>query len=820
MNVTSIVPTGANATGHQRPFEVARAIASSLVGPFDDNAVEVIDTSLHALGEAYGAHAVELWVSTGNDVRRLSRWHQAETPSRPERRVISLTNFPTWATTLERNECAVVGEADLDNAVQHDAVHPDPDTAHDPDTDLSSSVSEFPTSLRHCLLLPFGGGARPSTESPIASLRSGSPETPLNTATASAGLLIMVRPSSQPWSSEEVDAAEFVAELVGPFLSRVEHFGRLLAAFEAAPSAMTVRDQHGVLLDCNQSFIDMLGSDGRDHLLGSSIVEVIDLAEAQRSSIDWGGDQTSAALDIPYLRADGTTVWGRTITASVDRNGAQYAVSHIHDITATRVVESRLNYEANHDELTGLLNRRALMGVLEDSTANDEPVTVLLIDLDGFKVTNDSLGHDTGDELLKAVADRLRRVIRPSDIVARLGGDEFVVVLPSADLVAGTDVAQRVLEALRLPVRLGGNDVFTGASIGIAHTEDDERSAGALLRKADIAMYAAKGQGKNCFEAFDKNHKAAFAARQAIETDLRKAAHNQSLEVYYQPIYHLESGRLTGAEALVRWRGEGDVLIDANKFIDVAREVGVLGELGEAALEAACISGTKWAIGRDPSEFTLRVNIGAAQLGRHGMVPLVRRVLECTKFPAQNLCLEVSEDALMRDPDRAQETLEALSQLGVQLCVDSFGQGLGSILQLRRFSIHMLKIAPEIVWGVDEDPDYLSIAEMIMLLANSMDLDVVADGIETKEQLRTMIALGVPQGQGYQLDVPLPARELTELIALHKSRELLSAGDLEAEARPVIEGMHLDLSETADQTAADDKLVDTLAPSANNKLPL
>lgn len=583
---------------------------------------------------------------------------------------------------------------------------------------------------------------------------------------SATGLLVIKRSAGPKPSEAELAAPLHIGEFIAIYMQRVN---RLTAAINSSPTAVTIRCESGFLLDCNEAFLRFVNRP-RNDVIGSSLVEVVDLAEAHRRGVDWGGSDEDS-LDIPYLCADGRTVWGRTSTVRTSDGSERLTISHIHDITDSRIEELRLNYEATHDELTGLMNRRALMTSLGESLESTKPVTLVLLDLDGFKVTNDSLGHNVGDQLLRVVAQRLLRVVRPQDVVARLGGDEFVLVLQRADSDIGTEVAARILEVLRQPARLGGTDVFTGASIGVATTDPDEtQQPDTLLREADIAMYAAKAQGKNCFEVFNSSHRTAVSARRVIETDLRRAVRSQALEVYYQPILDLESGSLRGAEALVRWRGAGDALIDATKFPEVAREIGVLAELGEAALEAACLAGIHWATDKHPGEFTLRVNLPLAQLSSRGLVPLVNRVLECTQFPAQNLCLEISESALMSDPDRVADSLNALHDLGVKLCVDSFGQGLGSILQLRRFPIDTLKIAPEIVWGVDEDPDYLSIAEMIMLLANSMNLDVVADGIETDAQRAAMHALGVRQGQGYYLHRPVPAAELTELMRLYGTK--------------------------------------------------
>lgn len=559
---------------------------------------------------------------------------------------------------------------------------------------------------------------------------------------------------------------QWFADLLPIVRARTEATDRAVLALDSSPLATSIRDVHGRLIDCNQRFVELLGHPDKATLIGSNICEVVDLAEAQRGSVDWKTD-TDGPLDVPYLRVDGRTVWGRTSTRRIETSHCTYIVTHIDDITHQRLLERDLDWAAHHDELTGLLNRRALLAAMDDLVRCGERCATLLVDLDGFKMTNDSLGHEVGDAMLRSVADRLASVARSNDIVARLGGDEFVILLVGLDHHdKAMRIATRILSEMRRPHRVAGNDLFASGSIGIAMTEPDD-DAESLLRKADTAMYAAKAQGKNCAEVWDDRHRNAAAARQEIELDLRRAAHTQAIEVRYQPVYDLQTGEPRGAEALVRWRGADNLLIDASKFVDVARDAGVLHAMSEAALESACLAGSRWAAGRTPEEFTLRVHISATQLGRRTIVPHVARVLECTGFPAANLCLTFDEASLMTQPDSSQQTLSELHELGVQLSVDSFGKGLGSILQLRKFPIDELKMAPEIVLGVDDDPDLLSIAEMIVLLADSMDLLVVADGIEEATQVATMLELGVPQGQGYHLDPPLSALEFSDLLTLH-----------------------------------------------------
>ncbi|WP_208029552.1 sensor domain-containing phosphodiesterase [Rhabdothermincola sediminis] len=453
------------------------------------------------------------------------------------------------------------------------------------------------------------------------------------------------------------------------------------------------------------------------------------------------------------------------------------------DITAVKRSEAELARQALHDPLTGLANRALFLDHLALALARcrrrEERLAVLFLDLDRFKVVNDSLGHSAGDELLIVVGHRLQEVLRAGDTVARLGGDEFVVLLP--DVAGGEEVveiAERVLHALRRPVRVGADEVFPTGSIGIALAPgtagtDEPITAEGLLRDADAAMYRAKARGRDRFEMFDENLRTQAMARLHLESFLRRAIDLDELEVHFQPEVSLTTGAIVGCEALVRWRHPVDGLLDAGSFISVAEESGLIVDVGSWVLREACRLASQWLTG-DRAIETVRVNLAARQIAHPDLVPLVVEALEESGLDASMLCLEITETTVMADPAASLEVLGRLRALGVQLAIDDFGTGYSSLATLKQLPVDILKIDRSFVDGLGVDPDDTAIVDAIVSLGRALGLGIVAEGVETSTQLRELRGLGCDRAQGFLFAPAVPADRFWDACALAHQPEAAS----------------------------------------------
>jgi diguanylate cyclase (GGDEF)-like protein len=440
------------------------------------------------------------------------------------------------------------------------------------------------------------------------------------------------------------------------------------------------------------------------------------------------------------------------------------------DITRRVTAEGELRHLAAHDPLTGLLNRTVFTTHLEQQLAllDRRPgfVGVLFIDLDRFKLINDSLGHDAGDAVLRLVAERLRHCVRASDVIARFGGDEFTVLVANA--LAPGDVmraAERILSALGDPVVVDGVELFVGASVGVAISHDHRVDPAELLRRADAALYRAKENGRNRVELFDTDLQGRLAGRIQLETSLRQGIARGDIEVHYQPEVDLHTGELRAVEALMRWRHPVFGLLAAGSFIDLAEETGLIVPISEIVLREACRQMAAWREVYPGAVPMVRCNVSARQLARSDVVALVRDCLESTGLPAAALCLELTETTLMHDPGAGMVTLHELRALGVSLALDDFGTGYSSLGYLKRFPIDVLKIDRSFVDGLPHDPDDVAIATLIVHLADSLGLDVTAEGIESRAQAEALLSMGVRRGQGFLYAPPLSVDDLGQLLA-------------------------------------------------------
>jgi diguanylate cyclase (GGDEF)-like protein len=400
------------------------------------------------------------------------------------------------------------------------------------------------------------------------------------------------------------------------------------------------------------------------------------------------------------------------------------------------------------------------------------PMWVLLIDLDRFKFVNDSLGHKAGDLLLKTVAARLQSSVRESDTVARLSGDEFVAILseyPEAAL--SPDVVQRVMNAVAQPVLLEGKEFFVTCSIGVASYDGNGRDAQHLIEYADIAMYAAKKQGRNSFQFFQTEMNDEAQERLSIENALRKALERDEFLLQYQPQVELESGRIIGAEALLRWRHPELGLVAPARFIALAEETGLIVPIGAWVLRTACAQARVWldqqqAHGHPP--LRMAVNLSARQFGQPGLVDSIATVLRETGLPASCLELELTESLFMNDVAQAVAVLHELKALGVTLSIDDFGTGYSSLAYLRDFPIDVLKIDRSFVNDIVTDPDDAAIVVSVIALAHNLHLRVVAEGVESYEQLAYLQSHGCDAIQGYYFSRPVAAEQFEQMVRVGK----------------------------------------------------
>jgi diguanylate cyclase (GGDEF)-like protein/PAS domain S-box-containing protein len=472
---------------------------------------------------------------------------------------------------------------------------------------------------------------------------------------------------------------------------------------------------------------------------------------------------------------DASSIWVLSRGLAVrDPAGKPYRMAgSLTDISARKRAEEQLLHDALYDALTQLPNRALFLDHLglameQARRRRNSVVAVLFIDLDRFKNINDSLGHSVGDELLVELAKRLTHFLRPGDTVARLGGDEFAVLLNDVRGPSdATRVAERIHELIREKVELGGREVFTGASIGVALSSPGYRHPEEILRDADTAMYRAKAAGRGCYQVFDQTMHRSVVALLKLETELRRAVELKQFLMHYQPIVSLETGRIVGFEGLVRWKHPERGLVNPEHFISVAEETGLVVPLGWWVLRQACRHAREWQqlLPSQPPLY-VSVNVSGKIMMQPDMFHRVTRVLEETGLPPTSLRLEITENVIMDHGDVALAKLAQFQSLGVQFSVDDFGTGYSSLSYLQRFSYDTLKIDRSFISGMDSKDDASAIVKTIVALANMLKINVVAEGVETSLQFRHLREIGCSHAQGFWFSRPVD-RAATQALLLH-----------------------------------------------------
>ncbi|HNJ76160.1 MAG TPA: EAL domain-containing protein [Azospira sp.] len=561
---------------------------------------------------------------------------------------------------------------------------------------------------------------------------------------------------------------------------------------------------------CNDRFADMLGFDS-GKLIGRFVREIFpgEAAYAEYASAAEAGLRRDGSFvgEVQLQRRDGSLFWVRATAKRVgwdqgggaiwvveditERRLAQEALLRAHDELETRVAartaeletanvqlqseifermqaEKRIWHIAHHDALTGLPNRALLQDRLDQALIaaerNRNHVAVLFLDLDRFKNVNDSLGHDVGDALLQIVADRLVAVVRDIDTVCRLGGDEFVIILGA---VNGPDdavlICERIIAALAQPVDAMGHALRASTSIGIAFYPDDASDAPTLMKSADAAMYAAKSRGRNNFQFFSADLNAEALRFFQLEQKLRHAVGNRELVLYFQPQVDTSAHRVCALEALVRWQSPKAGLVPPAEFIPVAEETGLIVELGEWVLREACRQLREWHEAGWP-RVPIAVNLSARQFQQRDLVARIRNILDETGLSPAMLELEITESCLMHSVDDALAQVRALAEMGIRLVIDDFGTGYSSLSYLKRFPVSQLKIDRSFVRDLCTDREDAAIVSSIIGLARTLDLDVVAEGVETTAQLAALRYEGCTLCQGYLFSRPRPAAEVAAIF--------------------------------------------------------
>lgn len=557
-------------------------------------------------------------------------------------------------------------------------------------------------------------------------------------------------------------------QLQQPLKENRERLRQAAAVFDCTREGVLVTDAQGLIVHVNRAFIEITGY-RREDVMG------------ERPSLFKSGRHSSNFYQQMFQTLERTgewsgEIWNRRKSGEIypqwqtirviqdDQGKVSHYVAVFSDISAIKDSEHELAHLAHHDPLTDLPNRLLFTDRAEQALASAQVhkrgCALLLLDLDHFKIINDSLGHNVGDQLLKAVGERLKGLFGPGVTLARLGGDEFAVLAESCpQVVQAAALAQRMLDAMKQPFIFDGHQLFISASIGISLFPSDALSAQQLLRNADSALFKAKSAGRESYALYTEELTAHAQNRVEIASELRRALDQHELRVYYQPVHHLQGSRLIGVEALVRWQHPERGLVPPGDFIPIAERTGLIADIDAWVMDQACRQMCQWLDDGAPLSF-IAVNVSSRLFARRELYEQVAQVLHATGLDPAFLELEVTESAVMDDPEVALEQLHRLRELGLRLAIDDFGTGYSSLLRLKRLPVQKLKIDQGFVAGLPWDEDDAAIVRVVIALAKSMGMQVHAEGIEQMEQARFLLEQACDMGQGYWFGRPMPAQEI------------------------------------------------------------
>lgn len=502
-----------------------------------------------------------------------------------------------------------------------------------------------------------------------------------------------------------------------------------------------------------------------------------DLPSLRRAIADSAAEGAAEQLELRLRNAEGEWLWFEAFVTDMSHDPVVGGyVANLRDITRRKTAEDRLAFAAVHDGLTGLPNRLLFLDRLDvaltRSARSGKRVGVIFLDLDHFKRVNDGFGHAVGDELLVAVGDRLRTVLRAGDTLARLGGDEFTVICEDLDGQRDAlQTADRLVAALRRPFTVAGETLLVSASLGVVVSERQGSSPAELLRRSDLAMYRAKESARGSYALFDAVSTRTIGDEVRIGNDLRRALERRELRLFYQPIVDVDGGRVVGAEALLRWQHPERGLLLPTEFIGLAEDTNLIVPIGAWVLDEACRQMAEWhrhgAIGRTARQpLTVHINVSARQMAESRLVRDLQRAMARSSIDPTTVWLEVTESALGRDPQAAADSLQAVRRIGAHVAIDDFGTGYSSLTSLRRFPVEALKVDRSFVDGLCEGGEDLAIVTSLVSLAHSLGLQAVAEGVENSRQLTALRDLGCDTAQGYLFGRPCPPEELVPSAAI------------------------------------------------------
>jgi diguanylate cyclase (GGDEF)-like protein/PAS domain S-box-containing protein len=541
---------------------------------------------------------------------------------------------------------------------------------------------------------------------------------------------------------------------------------RLAAMVEHSSDVVLLVDERGVIRYASPGLSSTLGHRSSDWV-GRSMIDLVSASDrdAARAELERAvrlGHNGMVKFEASLVRVDGAS---RRVEATVANllggDAVDGMVATFRDVTEQRDLERQLSHRAYHDELTGLANRALFLDRMDHALrvvrTEDDPVVVLFVDLDDFKSVNDALGHSVGDQMLRAIAERIRGVAGAGDTPARLGGDEFALLLEDRGGVdRALDVAERLLADLHEPVSLGGHDIAVLASVGVAVASPEMTTAG-LLRDADIAMYEAKRAGKSQIKIFDPAMRMSATKHLEFRSDLARAVEQDQLRLVYQPVIDLQQRRVVGAEALLRWDHPTRGTVAPSEFLPIAERAGLIVPIGRWVLEQAIGAASRW---QAAGHQQLSINVSPAQIRSSDFVDQIRESVDRSGIDPRRITLEITETTFVDEIDSGSTSLAELRALGVLIALDDFGTGFCSLSYLQRFPVDVLKIDRQLVAELDTDPNTATLAEMILQLASGLDVVSVAEGIERCTQLEILRDLGCDLGQGFLLSEPLEASVL------------------------------------------------------------